>query len=712
MPAVLIRIMPAVGFLLLAGCDGSIDGSLPGQPAVPGPGPAPTVDAGPAACAPTGQQVPKLLRLSNFEYRQMVTDLLGVPVDPALFTRWTPVAQVYGFDTMSETRVDAQALEEQLATAEQLAALVKATPALTAHCPAVRPVQTPACPLKATYSAADDFSDAQSRDCWTYLDSAGALMSFDNTRASWRKLPEETALLWRNGAHPGGTVDVVRRWQVPVDGRVTLSGFFNDADPGGGDGVLVTIRRDGTQVYTRDVPNGGQAPFSLTLDVTRGAQLDFVVNRKTNANYDTTAFAASLAFTPTPRKDAWTWSGCVEPLVARLASRAYRRPVRPDELEDARVLFESSRSGAAAAGFAEPVDEALTAVLQALFLSPNFVFKPELVPGGLDAPERQYGVASRLGLFLRGGLADEATWTLAGTGGLGTPAAVRAEAERLLAQDGDRFALHFGGQWLDFREGGPQHALVESMRDESREVFEAVLRDGLGPEKLLRPGFTIVDPALATHYGFSSMGGPSPWRLPTEQRGGVLSQALFLARTGSGSEFRRPIHRGLWVLTRLMCQSLPHIDPATLQEINMSFDAIDRNRPLPEQMALHRDSSTRCGGCHSLIDPVGLALEKYDPVGNWRDTYANGAPIVTDLEFEGVRVHDPLELAGAIEGSPRYRECVATKLLTFALNRGPKEDELCVAQRLGQPLDGSKPDLGAMTVEALLKGLELTEVSP
>lgn len=708
----LIRITLAAAVALLAGCEGSIDGALDGTPAVPGPTPAPAADAGPAACAPAGQEVPKLLRLSNFEYQQMVTDLLGVPVNPALFTRWTPVAQVYGFDTMSETRLDAQALEEQLATAEQLAALVLATPALTAHCPAVRPAQTPSCPLKASYSAADDFSDTQSRDCWTYLDSNGALMSFDNTRASWRKLPEETALLWRLGAHPGGTVDVVRRWQVPVDGTVTLTGHFNDADPGGGDGVLVTIRRDGTQVYTRDVPNGGQAPFSLTLDVARGAQLDFVVNRKANASYDTTAFAASLAFTPTPRKAAWTWGACVEPLVARLASRAYRRPVRADELADAKALFEASLAGAQNAGFAEPVDEALSAVLQALFLSPNFVFKPELVPGGLDAPEQQYGVASRLGLFFRGGLADEATWTLAGTGGLGTEAAIRAEARRLLAQDGDRFTRHFGGQWLDFREGGPQHALVEAMRDESREVFEAVLREGLGPEKLLRPGFTIVDPALATHYGFSSMGGPAPWRLPTDERGGVLSQALFLARTGSGSEFRRPIHRGLWVLTRLMCQSLPHIDPATLQEINMSFDTIDRNRPLPEQMALHRNSSTRCGGCHSLIDPVGLALEKYDPVGTWRNTYANGAPIETDLEFEGRRVHDPLELAAAIEGSPRYRECVATKLLTFALNRGPKEDEHCVAQRLGQPLDGSKPDLGAMSVDALLKGLELTEVSP
>lgn len=680
-------------------------------PSSPTPG-SDVSDAGPVACEPAGQVVPKLLRLSNFEYRQMVEDVLGVPVDPALFTRWTPVAQVYGFDTMSETRVDAQALEEQLATAEQLAALVLATPALTAHCPAVRPAQTPACALKPTYSAADDFSDAQNRDCWTYLDSAGAMMSFDITRSLWRKLPDENALLWRLGAHPGSTVDAVRRWQVPVDGTLTLSGHFNDADPGGGDGVLVSIRRDGANVFQQDVPNGGQAPFSLTLEVTRGQQLDFVVNRKTNPNWDTTAFAASLQLRPTPRKVAWGWEGCVEPLVANLASRAWRRPIRAEELAEARALFESSLQGATEAGFSEPVDEALSGVLQTVFLSPNFVFKPELVPGGLDPGERQFGVASRLALFTRGGLPDEQLRMLAATGGLSTPSAIRAQVERLLEQDVERFTTHFGGQWLDFREGGPQHPLVESMRAEAHDVFAAVMRERLGPEKLLRPGFTLIDGALAYHYGLTPGTGQVPWRVPTDRRGGVLSQALFLARTGSGSEFRRPIHRGLWVLTRLTCQSLPHIDPATLQEINMSFDAIDRNLPLPEQMRLHRDTSTRCGGCHSLIDPVGLALEKYDAVGNWRERYPNGALIETDLEFEGRRVTDPLELAEAIEGSPLYRECVATKLLTFALNRGPRDDERCVAQRLARPLDGSKPDLRAMSVDALLRALELTEVTP
>jgi hypothetical protein len=709
-----VKLVRLVKLLLtaLAACDGAIDGrAVPFPPSIPPPGP--VSDAGSAKCEPGVHEVPKLLRLSNHEYQAMVNDVLGVPLDAGLFAEWTPVAQVYGFDTMSETRIDAQALEVQLATAEQLAGVVRATPALTAHCPAVRPPQTPACPQKPTYSSIDDFSNTQGRDCWTYLDSSGTPMIFDNANARWRKEPDQTVLLWRLGAHPGSTVDAVRRWLSPVDGTVSVSGYFNDADPGGGDGIIATIRQNGTQVFTRDIPNGGQGPFSLNLSVSKGDTIDFVVNRKANPNYDTTAFSASIVFRATPRKSAWTWDTCVGPLVSHLASRAFRRPVRADELADYQTLFASSLQGATAAGFPEPVDEALDAVLEAVFLSPNFVFKPELVPGGLDPNERDFGVASRLALYFRGSLADEELWMMAGMGQLSDPPAVRAQAERLLDQNLQRFTNHFGGQWLDFRDGTVNHPLAASMKREARDMFATVLREDRSPEQLLRPGFTVVQGALAQHYGLPGSGqDETTYRFATPLRGGVLSHALFLTRTGSGSEFRRPIHRGIWVLTRLLCRPLPRLDPATLEEISNSFNTIDRTKPLPQQMAAHRDTSTRCGACHASIDPIGLALEKFDAQGLWRERYADGQPIVSELELDGVVVRDPYELAAAIEANPDYRTCVAEKLLTFGLNRGPLEGEACVAERLGRPLDGSAPTLRAMAVEALLKALELTEVRP
>lgn len=696
--------------LFVSACEGTIfsSGSSTGAG---GGSPTVTPDAGPVPCTPGTAQIPKLLRLSNHEYRTIAADVLGVSVPESFFTRWTPVAQVYGFDTMSETRIDAQGLEEQLATAESLASLVLATPALTAHCPAVLTAQTPACPLKTVYSPLNDFSDTQGRDCWSYLDSSGAPMVFDNANARWRKQVDQGVFLWRSGGHPGGMVDAVRRWVSPVDGTLSLSGSFSDGDPTGGDGVTVSIRKNGAVVFTQDVAKRGTAPFSLTLTMTRGEQLDFVVNRKGTTAYDSTGFTASMNFRQTPRKDGWNWASCVQPLVTKLASRAFRRPIRPVELADYEALYTSSLQGATTAGFAEPVDEALQTVLQALFLSPNVVFKSEFVPGGLDPSERGFGIASRLSLALRSSIADEPLWTLAGSGGLSSSEVIRAQATRLLHENRERFTHSFGGQWLDFREPAPG-MLGPSMQRESHDVFAAVLEADLPAERLLRPGFTLVDGALGRHYGLPLSGLGPTYRVTTNERGGLLSQGGFLTSTASGSEFRRPIHRGIWVLQRLLCRPLPKLDAATLEEIGNSFNTIDRSLPLPEQMKLHRDTTTRCGGCHNAIDPVGLSLEQYDPQGLWRTTYANGAPIVTNLELDGRVVRNPNELAQTIEALPDYRRCVADKLLTFGLNRGPREQEQCVMEELARPKNGSTPGLETMTVDALLKALELTEVTP
>jgi hypothetical protein len=127
-------------------------------------------------------------------------------------------------------------------------------------------------------------------------------------------------------------------------------------------------------------------------------------------------------------------------------------------------------------------------------------------------------------------------------------------------------------------------------------------------------------------------------------------------------------------------------------------------------MEAHRNSANRCGSCHSQMDPVGLGLEKYDPQGLWRETYANGAPIETDLTFNNVVVTDPHQLSKAIETSAEFRACVAEKAFTFALNRWPADSELCVPSRIGNPLDGSKPTLENITLDSLMRALELTEV--
>jgi hypothetical protein len=500
-----------------------------------------------ANCRPTPTPVSKLLRLSNVQAEHLASALTGAPVGREPFLLWTPVPQVYGFDTMSEARLDSQGLQAQLTTAGALAARVVASPRFTSACP---------------------------------------------------------------------------------------------------------------------------APSS-----------------------------------------SWTWDNCGRPAIVRLAGRAFRRPLRPDELAGYQALFEGSVKDAIGRGPAEPFSEGLGTLVQAVLLSPHALYRPELVPGGFDPSERDFVTAAKLSFYVTGGPPDDELWALAERGGLADGATVANQARRMLGRYADRFVADFGGQWLDFRDGAvtSTEPLIGSMRVEAAEVWKEILTTGLPAQRLLEPGFTMVDQALAKHYGLPFTPDKVPvHKVTTTSRGGLYAQGFFLSRSAEGSDFRRVIYRGLFTLTRLLCEQLPRLDQGTIEEIGESLAKIDRALPLTEQMALHRESG-RCGSCHRKMDPLGLPLESYDGRGLPRARDAAGRPITNTFDWNGVPVRNPAELAAAVGKSPALRSCVATKLLTYALHRGPTEAEACVVERLAA--NPEKP-LDALAVEAFLASLELTRSTP
>lgn len=693
--------MPAL-LLILASCQGASDMDVLNGTSVAPPEEPFKEPERPACELPPASEVKKLPRRSNDEYRELASDLLGAPVNSQLFVRWTPIAQVYGFDTMTESRIDAQGLEVQLETATALAKLLTSSMSVMAVCPL--PNDAPAlCTSKPTYSPLTDFSAVQGQSCWSYLDGSGAPLAFDSA-TGWYGNAGQGLFVWNSGMHPGNALDAVRRWVAPLEGSIALTGSFTDVAPAGGDGVTVAIRKNGANLFSGVIVNGG-APesFDLKFTLRKGDTVDFVVSRLGNTAYDTTAFTASLAYAQAPLSGGWTWDNCAAPVITHLAGRAFRRPLRPDELADYKALFQNTQSAAATALMPGAFHEGLHTVLEAVLLSPHVMYKPEFVPSGFDESERTFKVASHLSHFFRNSFPDDELWALASSGALKEEALVDAQAKRMLAQYPDRFARSFAGQWLDFREGiGAQpDALTTSMRQEAQSTFEEILRAELPPQSLISPGFAIVDQPLATLYGLPfTAGGSTRQRVATTERGGIFSQGYFLTSTAKGSEFRRVIHRGIWTLNRVMCRSLPELDAATREEIAASVGAINPALPLQEQMKLHRSSSTRCASCHSLMDPIGLSLEKYGPDAKWRETYPSGLQIQNDFDFDGTAVRDPKELATMIEQSTSFRRCVAEKLLTYAMNRGVLESEACVTEEIALPRDGAQPSLKAMTLEA------------
>jgi hypothetical protein len=246
-------------------------------------------------------------------------------------------------------------------------------------------------------------------------------------------------------------------------------------------------------------------------------------------------------------------------------------------------------------------------------------------------------------------------------------------------------------------------------------MFADLMASGALPQRLLSPGYTLVDQSLATHYrlAFGAADGKAVHRIESAQRGGLFSQGLFLTSTARGSEFKRVIDRGIWTLNRVLCRPLPMLPAATREQIAMSFSTIDPALPLPQKMALHRNREMVCHTCHSQMDPIGLALEKYDANAQWRDAYADGTPIQNDFDLDGVRVKDPAELAAAIERNREFHACVATKMLTYALNRNPNAAErVCLPESLALPIGAKAPSLKELAIKAFTTSLKLTGDAP
>ena len=108
------------------------------------------------------------------------------------------------------------------------------------------------------------------------------------------------------------------------------------------------------------------------------------------------------------------------------------------------------------------------------------------------------------------------------------------------------------------------------------------------------------------------------------------------------------------------------------------------------------------------MDPLGLALERFDAEGKWRDVYPDGSPVEHSFDFNGVAVRDPAELKAYIGGSDAYRLCVAEKLLAYGLYRALRSDERCLINHMAS-LDQPERSLQELVIDAFLTSLAQTE---
>lgn len=407
-----------------------------------------------------------------------------------------------------------------------------------------------------------------------------------------------------------------------------------------------------------------------------------------------------------------------------LLPKLFRRPATPAEIADfAEFVAKSEASLADAKPQPLPTDkrfpEAVRLAIQRALVSPHFLFLVE--PGPVGRKLNDTELAARLSYFLWSAPPDEELARLAADGKLRP--ALAAQAKRMLADPRSKaFVERFTTEWLGLEKLATimpepdlyprfdaQGLLRQDMANEPRAMMEHLMVENGSLYDLLDSDYTMLNDRLADHYHLPSLWSMFPLKregfppvsggdfrkvkLPDGRRGGLPTMAAMLAMTSENSR-TSPVRRGVWVLEKLFNRTPPPPPP----NVNGVLPDTTSGTTAAEKLKLHRNAAN-CAGCHSRIDPLGVALENFDAIGEWRDReppHIDPASPATNLaavrEKLKLKKYDPLPTfpidttfqMGGIEGqgAPAVKQYLVAnkdkfargfteKLATYALGRRP-----------------------------------------
>jgi hypothetical protein len=375
--------------------------------------------------------------------------------------------------------------------------------------------------------------------------------------------------------------------------------------------------------------------------------------------------------------DAAEEGACAGRILTSLASRAFRNGA--PSAETLAMLMGFYDSGRSLRGFETGIQYALARVL----VDPRFIFRfepePPKLPVGAVYRINDFELASRLSFFLWSSVPDEELLKLAETGTLSDPSQLERQTRRMLADPrAEALVDNFAAQWLLLRQLDDvspatkafDGKLRQAFRRETELLFETILREDRTVVDLLDADYTYVDERLAKHYGIPNIRGSRFRRvtLDGDARRGLLGHGSFLTVTSAGNR-TSPVKRGKWVLENLLGAPVPSPPPGV--ETNLDDKPGEATAPISMRQRLERHrANPSCAACHSIMDPIGFALENFDLVGQWRDA-DGGMPVNPTGRFvDGTALTGPASLRQALLGHrDRFAATVTEKLLTYALGR-------------------------------------------
>ncbi|MEM9282577.1 MAG: DUF1592 domain-containing protein [Verrucomicrobiota bacterium] len=300
----------------------------------------------------------------------------------------------------------------------------------------------------------------------------------------------------------------------------------------------------------------------------------------------------------------------------RFATRMFRRPVSDGELAPYQAYAQ---------------EKGFQATLKALLCSPSFLYFHE-TSDQLD----DFALANRLSYFLWNSMPDDRLFKLAQRGELSDPEVLRHEANRMIGDEkAASFFNRFTYQWLGLANMDDMPAardysyyhdffVKDLYQEETRRFFKYLVKTNAPAGDLVHADYSFMNAPLARYYGVEGVKTSAFEKVSlTDQprRRGLLGQGSVLTTSANGID-TSPVVRGIWVLEHLL-GTPPSPPPPDVEVLEPDTRGTVSIR---DMYAVHREDAS-CNRCHEDIDPLGFALENFDPVGQWREVYEGGLEV-------------------------------------------------------------------------------------
>jgi len=372
---------------------------------------------------------------------------------------------------------------------------------------------------------------------------------------------------------------------------------------------------------------------------------------------------------------------CAKQIAENLARRAFRRPATETEVATLMRFYESGRKDGG------NFDKGIERLVAAVLASPEFLYRSirggQAAKADAEVPLSDFELATRLSFFIWNTGPDDELLDLAAAKELSKPAVLDAQVKRMLADPkAASLVSNFAMKWLglsDLESIEPDQQIYTNFNDqlkkdlvtEAETFISSVLLENRPLVELLTSDQTYLNDRIARHYGMTGVTGAQfRWvKLTDKNRTGLLGKGAVLIKT-SYPDRTSPVLRGAWVLDKII--GAPPTPPPPGVETDLSQQQGDTAKTVRARLEQHRANAT-CRQCHGVIDPMGLALENFDAIGQFRttDRLAANAPIDASTVLpSGLPINGPVELRDYLASDPaKFAQAFTEKLMMYAVNR-------------------------------------------